>query len=513
MWQVTPQEEPVIHRNEGGQLLAGPSEVGLKQSLDDSGVMEPGEEEMGDEADSSGAQGFVMPTLSEETVARAEALAKALKHLEALEKADRVLMKTPSQPVPPRAREEQCRLCERACRNVDRHNLGDCPQFLVMGLSERERTAVEFACGVCLSVEHYTSFCPCSQRECGIYGCRLQHHPLLHRVQYLEPISAQDDQRCNWPRHQQSRQDDAVKDEDCVLCQDQHDTKECPLWPEESSDRITKAGLAYICTMCLRGEHSYCPAAQIICGVNRCVEHHDPFFHFGQARDLSGQPGNSGDNWKDLQEAHRRWTADLDQVFKRHQLISRHERVRVLEQMGPGPHQALTERYENTFLRLPPYTIRRTKNGDITMTERTFRVLAEGYEHAGEMAKQLTMSSLKQLLLNMDKGVRQTLMAEELAVARGNPYRYRMLTQEEGESDESYAFRLAKRAVALELNPPTAEDRRRVRRLWGEDSESETEESSGSESGPSGGASRARQDRPVLSGNPEEEDWDEMQDS
>lgn len=278
-------------------------------------------------------------------------------------------------------------------------------------------------------------------------------------------------------------------------------------WPASGSDRIAKAIQAYMCVKCLGGEHTYCPAAEIICGVNRCVQHHDPFFHEGRARDLRGE--GSGDSWKDLQEAHKEWTQREEKTYQEHQLSARHEKVRVMEQLGS--QQAMKIRYASTLARLPPYTIKRTANGEIIMPERTFRMLAESYEHAGHMAKQLTMSALRQLLLQMDKGIRQNLLADELSLDRNNPVRGRMLTQEEGETDESYAFRLAKRSVALEINPPTAVVDPEATTETSENSESESEESSDSGSGNEApGRRNGVLGRPMLSGNPYEGDYTDM---
>jgi hypothetical protein len=161
-------------------------------------------------------------------------------------------------------------------------------------------------------------------------------------------------------------------------------------------------------------------------------------------------------------------------------------------------------RYENTFNRLPPYAVKRTRTGEILLSERTFRILAEGYQHAGNLARELTMNALRQLLLQMDKGVRQTLLAEELNMGRDAPARFQMLIQGAGETDESYAFRLAKRAVAMELYPPTSSADPEATT----DSEDLEPSDSGSEPGPSTGRVRA-EGRPTLSGNPYEGDGSE----
>jgi len=81
------------------------------------------------------------------------------------------------------------------------------------------------ACAIGLDVEHYASICPSSRRECGVYGCQLNNHPLPHRLQYSEPFSSEDDSTFNRPRHQQARQDGAEQWDKCHMCQDQHDMR------------------------------------------------------------------------------------------------------------------------------------------------------------------------------------------------------------------------------------------------------------------------------------------------
>jgi hypothetical protein len=245
VWDLAPQEEPIRHVNHEGRALAGPSEMGLTmvsafQQLDDSGISDPADEveeggvETTERADaavagpsglgqvgatptqepevvettesidgavagpSGGAQAGATPpsepeaemlTLDEETRIRAEALQRALARLQALETEERAMLGVGAIDTPPRARGMCCELCRKGGILRPRHSLGDCPQFVALGISARERVAIEFACGVCLEVEHYTAACPTARRECGIYGCRLPHHPLLHRIQYLEPLS------------------------------------------------------------------------------------------------------------------------------------------------------------------------------------------------------------------------------------------------------------------------------------------------------------------------------------
>lgn len=73
MWTVTAPEEPVTHVNEAGASVAGPSEVGLIQSLNDSGLMDSDEEERSSN-EIAGDPEMREVNLSEQAKARAENL-------------------------------------------------------------------------------------------------------------------------------------------------------------------------------------------------------------------------------------------------------------------------------------------------------------------------------------------------------------------------------------------------------------------------------------------------------
>src|SRR5574343_14358 len=524
MWTVTAPEEPVTHVNEAGASVAGPSEVGLIQSLNDSGLMDSDEEESSSN-EIAGDPRIGEVTLSEQANARAENLKKALERLEAIRNQEGPLVKAPLAKVPPRAYEEECQLCRKAEVSRTRHSLGDCPQFLTLGISDRERAAAEYACGICLEVEHYISNCPYSLRECGVYGCKLQHHPLLHRLQYVEPLAPQDDETFNWPRHQQARQDGAEKFLKCAICQDQHDTKMCRAWRKSGGDKIHNAVKKWICVKCLRGEHGYCPAEQIICGVNRCVEHHDPFFHKEKPRDLTWELYETNDCWGDLLKAHQEKVANRDAAYQTLRLNAQHERVRTIEQLSAG--FTMAKRYGGGRGRMPPYSLRRNQTGEIVMNDTTYRMLAKSYQEAGEMARGLDQNTVRHLLLNMDKGVRLDLMAGEFKMARNDPRRLQAIVKGPGETEESYIFRSAKRALALELYPPASarqlseQQDLETRETDPEDGSGEEESGSSSSNehegsgvpiaGPSPVAGlighlrrRAQITRLVLSGNPQE---------
>lgn len=459
MWEFTPEEEPACHINAAGHPVAGPSEVGLRKSMDDSGLTESeSEEETGEESQVQEPSPRKL-SLEEEAEKRKKHLQKCLDKLKTLEEEDNELIGVPTHRSPPRANEADCLLCMKAGKKLPRHNLANCPQFLVCSISVRETLAIKYACGVCLDVEHYVSTCPNSRRECGIYGCRLNHHPLLHRVQYLTPLYPGDDEICNWARHQQARQDGIEKAVRCAVCQRSHETRECAAWPRTGPQRIVQAIQDWICVKCLRFEHTYCPAAQVICGINRCVQHHDPFFHQERPHPLDFLRRNFGlDSWGDLQAAHLTRNAHEEETYRANQLSARRERIRTIEQLGE--HMPMEHRYGGNGAGLVPYRVRRNGFGEICMTEDTFRQLAEGYEYAGNMARSLTIKAMRQMLLDLDEPVRQAILADDLAELRGDHIRLRIPFPEVGESEERYAFRTARRAVALELVPPPAPDRR-----------------------------------------------------
>ena len=68
-----------------------------------------------------------------------------------------------------------CRVCG------DKHKVADCPSFKAKTLEERMEVVYdEGLCFSCLRKGHWTRRCR-SARKCGIRGCKLLHHQLLHR--------------------------------------------------------------------------------------------------------------------------------------------------------------------------------------------------------------------------------------------------------------------------------------------------------------------------------------------
>ena len=101
--------------------------------------------------------------------------------------------------------------------------------------------------------------------------------------------------------------------------------------------------------------------------------------------------------------------------------------------------------------------------------------------------------------------MRQTLLAEEFDRLRDDPFRFRRVLRHPDETEESFAFRTARRQVAIDLWRPAAQEDARATDEQNERSTSESENStpSGSETEESEPYRRPT-NRLVLSGNPNE---------
>ena len=388
----------------------------------------------------------------EVAVARAEALKRALEKLESLKGIKDTPRAAPSYRRPFAAFMANCMLCKDLGKELARHELGHCPGFLRLGLSAREQIVGEFACVFCLSVEHYSASCLRGKKECGINGCRLPHHPLLHRIQYVEPLSHRDDAVFNWPRHQQARKDGAEENKHCTVCNDSHSTRACAFWPQGGFARIRQAMHNYVCTKCLGEEHQYCPAEEIICGIDGCAMHHDPFFHEGEAKDpVQGQL--LPDSWKLLQEAYCRRTQRMEAAYCAKRLNYRLEHSRLADQLADcRPKDYIRGNDRNV---LPAYRYRYNELGEVVMTRRTFLYLSGTQEQYDKLCRHSILFTLHQSLRKMDPYLLEQVLAEELAMDPRDPARLRKIERRVGEPDDEYHFRVAKRVVALELYPPT----------------------------------------------------------
>jgi hypothetical protein len=83
-------------------------------------------------------------------------------------------------------------------------------------------------------------------------------------------------------------------------------------------------------------------------------------------------------------------------------------------------------------------------------------MLSRAYGAAGNMIGHVTANAMKLLIGELDEHTRNHLLASELHLARNpnDPIRTQRLQRGEDETDEAFAFRIAKRAYALEMIPP-----------------------------------------------------------
>jgi hypothetical protein len=114
------------------------------------------------------------------------------------------------------------------------------------------------------------------------------------------------------------------------------------------------------------------------------------------------------------------------------------------------------ERWGERDTYMPPYVLRRTNLGEVVLSERTFNMLSRAYGAAGNMVSHVTANAMKLLIGELDEHTRNRLLAPELHLARNpnDPRRTQGLQKGEDETDEAFAFRVAKRAYALEMIPP-----------------------------------------------------------
>jgi len=398
----------------------------------------------------------------------------------------------------PRPVEGVCELCPYAS-----HCLGDCPGYLALSIEDREIAAASFACVICLEVDHFTPDCPISQRECGIYSCKLNHHPTLHRRPYILPLS-KSDYAINWNLHQQARLESLRPPRACALCGERHRTRHCPDWPEDPVARMNTAMVNYLCLRCLTPEHGKCPADQTICGINRCVEHHDPFLHRG------GPHIRTGNSWAELHQAHRDWVARRDVAAHRARLNVNHEQAYLLDRFGND--FPIEQFFGNQGGHMPPFSAARTRQGLVVLTDEVFRRLCAAYQGRGIMTHQLSALSVREMILSVSEEDRQIILAEELRMARDDPARLDPIIRDPLWSDGMYLYRQTCRDIALELYPhpeydpgndpveyqPTAETEDST-----EDDEENGEDEAEEEPGEDQRVLRAG-NRPVLSGNPDE---------
>ena len=291
---VCQREEPVIHKDYDGKPVVGLTELGAELWRGETSSAE-GETAPGRREEEEIAPEDRTPTQEREH--RIKAVEKALERFDDMRRSEDLQLGVARPGTMPRAFEALCRLCK-----YPRHELGNCNVFLSLSVRERETTSLDIGCGTCLSVEHTKTGCPHSRRECGIYGCRLYHHPLLHRVAYMEPLSPEDDVGLNYTRHQQARATEQDPLPRCVVCRKDHNTRQCGSWALRGPQRALQATDKWVCLKCCRAEHAYCPVEQMICGINRCVWHHDPFFHPQTVENIVRARDAPIDSWEELRQ-------------------------------------------------------------------------------------------------------------------------------------------------------------------------------------------------------------------
>jgi hypothetical protein len=204
------------------------------------------------------------------------------------------------------------------------------------------------------------------------------------------------------------------------------------------------------------------------------VQQHDPFFHSEASWRLVDEPREPGDSWNDIQRRHLEWIRTAEKTYQDHQLDERRERVRTVEQLSDN--LARSTGFGNIRDNQPPYTFRRLNTGEVAMTDSFFRSVTDGFSQACHLAKCLTTSAVRRMLLEMDPGIRRIVLGPEIALARNpdHPRRLQRMAQEEDETDAGFALRVAKRSLALEMYPPT-----RTRRAEPDDTTESEDEGSG----------------------------------
>jgi hypothetical protein len=198
----------------------------------------------------------------------------------------------------------------------------------------------------------------------------------------------------------------------------------------------------------------------MICGVNGCNHHHDPFFHDGQVEQVvrveEEQDGEEGlDSWSRVAGRHHSWNNQKEITYQERQINSHHERMRIVEMLTD--QRAVEIRYGNLRDGRPPNTFRRNRAGEVVMSERMFNMLSNSFGHDAHLARHLAIGAVRRVFLEMNQQDRQAALRDELALAqnRDNPRRLERLVKTPDESDEGFVLRVAKRALALELIPPS----------------------------------------------------------
>lgn len=253
-------------------------------------------------------------------------------------------------------RKQECVLCKRP-----RHNLDACPEFLSAGILRRERLVeMAKACSVCLSSEHESYFCT-NNRLCNFHGCKMRHHPLLHRLAYEVGRRLEENYQAHREaqlRHIEWR---------CHICEGQgHYTEECAGWPIYRCNRQDFALKFGLCPKCLLREHrfNYCPAAECVCGINGCPESHHPLLHPIIPERVTSP---NDPHFEDRAEVR------IDNGTRVHEDITDQEVQRVLEEPYMGTEYFVTQGRSISITRT------RGRSQGVIMSPNTFLVLFNAY--------------------------------------------------------------------------------------------------------------------------------------
>lgn len=327
-----------------------------------------------------------------------------------------------------------CPLCKEAI-----HPLDNCVYFCSFSLNEREQYLRTQGCSLCLSPLHRISHCRHGNILCGIGRCTLVHHPLLHRLP-IEEGSIE----YNNSRHRQAEIDNRYMRIFCLVCQQDHDTRKCQVWTAAGTNKTFVAEKHWICIRCFGAAHdaAKCPAREIICGLDRCVEHHDPTFHPYPAET---QVGNGRkilqDNYKIQKELEHReggfrsYTQDV-----------------LTQVLTPSP--SLMNRMTRGTENVPPLDIETMEGGYVRMPRDDFLRMAKTYFNMAKMARSIAVNMLQDMIRWLPDAGRDTLLAEELLLARNDPQRITSVEQGQQEPLNSYLVRWVLRQASLEHYPP-----------------------------------------------------------
>jgi len=176
-------------------------------------------------------------------------------------------------------------LCCPLCNQGEHARYSYCQAFRINDISQRERITSEFSlCLRCLKRGHTTQLCPQPRDPCcGVNGCRLDHHPLLHRITFQPRLGFQKNvtDHCKAKKLHMAQINEVAQV--CALCREQgHNGLQCQLLIKKSaSELISLCEKLSCCIKCLffKPKLHQCPCDEVVCGVDMCTQHHHPFLH------------------------------------------------------------------------------------------------------------------------------------------------------------------------------------------------------------------------------------------